>query len=238
MKILIRDLMHECSNVPDEIKSPALADESIENPIEDIVLPDDWEVINCVGIGYTDATEITLTFRDETETVQRIITISSEQPYQNGLYLIDPIYRIEFYESEYTPDLTISHNGTYIGRVGFGEYRQLNTSIPKEPGFFGTYESRMTLSGQVIPGAGGYSGRTQDVDVRYKIERETYDDMEKAIDYINKDYPYFILFDCEMHKLPLTMYRFYAKTKNPITKLQSSTYEFKYSYKFNFIECF
>jgi hypothetical protein len=203
-------------------------------------MPEDFDTIDCVGIGYTDATEITFTFEDEAESgyqAVRTISISAPAPYHNGLYLIEPIYGIEFYES--ICKLTITHNGTFIGRIGLGKYRQLNTAVAKEPGFYTTTESAKTLSGQVIPGAGGYSGRSIDLDVRYKIDAEIYDDIEKAYNRtIMRSYPYFILLDDEQHKLPINMYRFYGNTREPLSKLQSSTYRFLYSYKFDFIEAF
>ena len=109
----------------------------------------------------------------------------------------------------------------------------------KEIGFYTTTETRKTLQGQIIPGAGGYCGRTIDVDVRYKIENEIYEDIAKAYpSQIQKQIPFFILFDDEQHKVPATMLHFYAHTKKPIDKLQSDIYRFKYSYKFEFIEAF
>jgi hypothetical protein len=95
------------------------------------------------------------------------------------------------------------------------------------------------LSGQTIPGKGGYSGRSIDLDVRYKIDSDTYDDIEKAYPYtISKSFPYFLCLDDEQHKISANMYYFYAATPEPLSKLQSSTYAYKYSYKFPFIERF
>ena len=134
--------------------------------------------------------------------------------------------------------LKIEHNGTYIGRLGLGQYRQLGTSVSKELGFYSTSQNRITLSGQVIPGAGGYFGRSVDLDVRYKIDDDVYNDIYAAYPYIMRNYPYFLLLDDEQHKLPANMLRFYAGTKEPIGKLQSSTYRYLYSYKFQFQERF
>jgi hypothetical protein len=96
----------------------------------------------------------------------------------------------------------------------------------------------LSLSGQTIPGAGGVFGRRVDLDVRYKIDAEIYDDIEKALPQIMRSYPYFLCLDDEQHKIPENMYYFYAATDTPISMLQSSSYRFLYSYKFAFYERF
>ncbi|GAG42176.1 unnamed protein product, partial [marine sediment metagenome] len=128
---------------------------------------------------------------------------------------------------------TISHNGNYIGRVGIGQFTKLGTAVTKEIGFYSTNQNRLTLSGQVIPGAGGYTGRRASVNVPYKIIESMYNDMDSAYAaQIGKGFPYFIRFDDEAHKFPASMARLYGQTKNPLSMLQSSIYQFKYSYKF------
>ena len=232
MKILINDKMYFALNVPDKIKSPALSDIYEDSNTFTINFPT-GEKINCIGIGNTDATQLTIA---NGIGEMRMINITRPAPYQNGLYIINTIYPED---TEYGGNITITHNGTYIGRVGIGEYRILGTGITKEIGFYTTTESRKTLQGQIIPGAGGYCGRTIDVDVRYKIENEIYEDIAKAYpSQIQKQIPFFLLFDDEQHKVPSTMLRMYAHTKKPIDKLQSDIYRFKYSYKFEFIEAF
>ena len=57
MKILINDKMQFASGVPAEIKSPALADR-YNASVTFTATFDDAETVNCIGIGYTDATDI------------------------------------------------------------------------------------------------------------------------------------------------------------------------------------
>ena len=256
MKILINDKMQFASGVPAEIKSPALADR-YNASVTFTATFDDAETVNCIGIGYTDATEITiitidvgkfypLTFDSQPATLDGVqwivngITTSQTitlpvrtditRKYNNGLYLL----------TEMTSDsYTITHNGKYIGRVGIGEYRTLGTAPSKEIGFYTTTESRETLSGQTIPGAGGYYGRRFVADVRYKFTEEIYNDLETAYQtQIQRSFPYFLLLDDEQHKVPDTMLHFYAASDKPLSLLQSSSYKFLYSYKFNFEERF
>ena len=226
MKILINDIMQIANNVPTQIKTPALADRYNINSFT--INFDEEKTINCIGFGYTDATIITIT--NDTDT----INVAVDENSKNGLYPIS-----EITTKPATHEFTISHNGTFIGRVAIGTYRQLGTGIAKEIGFYTTDKSRTTLSGQVISGAGGYSGRTLDLDVRYKIDRDIYNDIKTAyISQISKGYPYFINTECEQHKLPTSVLHFYGRTDKPISKLQSSSYKFLYSYKFQFIEAF
>jgi len=254
MKILINDKMQFASGVPAEIKSPALADR-YNASVTFTATFGDAETVNCIGIGYTDATEITiddglekiylLTFDSQPATLDgaqwilrgttlQTITLPVRtditRKYNNGLYLLT-----EMTSNKYT----ITHNGNYIGRVGIGEYRTLGTAPSKEIGFYTTTESRETLSGQVIPGAGGYYGRRFVADIRYKFDEDVYNDLETAYQtQIQRSYPYFILLDDEQHKVPDTMLHFYASSDKPLSLLQSSSYRFLYSYKFNFEERF
>ena len=233
MKILINDLLQsaDASGVPDAIKSPALSDIYTAATEFTVTFPDPVTV-NCIGIGYTDADTVII---DDGQSID-VISITQDQPYLNGLYLIDELLN---YEYEYGSQFTISHNGTYMGRVALGQYRKLGTSPTKEIGFYTTNENRLTLSGQVIPGAGGFSGRRIDLDVRYKIDEDVYNDIEAAFsNQIQKGFPYFMLLDDEAHKLPATLRRFYGATDKPISMLQSSSYQFFYSYKFAFYERF
>ena len=227
MKILIYDKLQDASGVPDAILTPALSDIYTAD-VTFTATFDAIEKVNCVGIGYTDATEIEIYSYDDDET--QTITISKDAPYHNGLYALTEINSDVF---------IITHDGTFIGRVGLGEYRTLGTAPSKEIGFYTTEKSRETLSGQVIPGAGGYSGRRFNADVRYKIDEDVYNDIESAYaGQISKGFPYFLNLTEELHKLPENMRYFYANTDKPLSLLQSSTYDFLYSYKFNFYERF
>jgi hypothetical protein len=227
MKILLNDLM-QYSDAPAALKSAALSDVYDEATTIPITF-DDSVSINCIGIGFTDATEITITDGIITDTIY----ITQDAPYHNGLYLLSETQGGD----EYGDAFTISHNGSYIGRVGVGMYKTLGTNPTKEIGWYSTQENRKTLSGQTIPGAGGYSGRRAEMDVRYKIDSDIYTDIDTAyVSQISKDFPFFILFDDEQHKLPTNMLHFYANA--PIGLLQSSSYRFLYSYKFSFREAF
>ena len=224
MKLLINDKMQYATGAPVQVKSPSLADKYSAAITFDITF-DDSEVVDCIGVGYTDATEITISDGSDSDT----ITIPAIN--KNGLYLLTTSFDSESY--------TISHNGSYVGRVGIGKYRTLGTNPTKEIGWYTTNESRKTLSGQVISGAGGYSGRRCEMDVRYKIDEDIYTDIDTAYStQISKEFPYFILLDDEQHKVPASMLHFYAQTKEPISLLQSSVYKFLYSYKFSFMEAF
>jgi hypothetical protein len=215
------------SDAPDEIKSPSLSD-AYRTASTFTATLDAEATIDCIGIGYTDATEVYIYGASDSD--MQTITITQDAPYHNGLYLLDAITHDSF---------TISHNGNFIGRVGIGTARTLNTNRVKEIGFYTTNESRVTLSGQTIPGAGGYNGRRFDADVRYEIDATIYADILAAYtSQIMKAFPYFIYTHDEQHKLPATMLHFYAATDKPLTMLQSSTYKFLYSYKFQFYERF
>lgn len=227
MKILINDLM-QYSDAPDEIKSPSLSDAYRVSNTFTVTL-DDTATIGCIGIGYTDATEVIISAGSDSDA--QTIKITQDAPYHNGLYLLD---------AEITADtFTITHDGNFIGRVGLGAYRTLGTSPTKEIGWYTTNESRTTLSGQVIPGAGGYNGRRFEADVRYKIDADVVADIQAAYtSQIMRGFPYFLLLDDEQHKVPATMLHFYAATDKPLSMLQSSSYRFLYSYKFQFYERF
>lgn len=226
MKILLYDKMQDATGAPDAIKSPALADIYTTATSVSVTF-DDEEKVNCVGIGYTDATQVTISDGSDSQ----IISITQSVPYCNGLYILPSAFLADAY--------TISHNGSFIGRVGIGEYRTLGTNITKETGFYTTNESRRTASGQVIPGAGGYSGRQVVADVRYKITEDMYNDILAAYTgQISKNFPFFVMFDDEQHKLPDTLLHFYGRLKDVDILLQSSVYKFLYSYKFQFFEAF
>jgi hypothetical protein len=231
VKILIYDKLQAASGVPDEILTPALSDVYTDSNTFTATW-DDPVKINCIGIGYTDATEVVISGAFAPVT----ISIDKLPPYCNGLYIIDMGLPDEYDEVD---EITVTHDGTYIGRVGAGEYRTLGTTPQKEIGFYSTTETRKTLSGQVIPGAGGYSGRRFEATVPYKIDADVYDDIELAYpEQIQRGFPFFLLLDDEQHKLPTNMLRFYANTDTPLSMLQSAVYEFLYSYKFAFYEAF
>lgn len=215
MKILINDII-QGSNAPSTLKSPALAEIWKGSSIT-ILLGGSYS-IDCFGIGNTDATEITI----------NAVTYDLESGDDlSGLYEMVPIT---------ASSITLSHNGTYIGRFGIGKSRFIGVAPAREPKWKSTYENRRTLSGQVVPGAGGYTYREIDVDVRYKIDSEILADIKLAYPLqIGRMFPLFIFFDKEQLRIPFV--RMYASMPEDIV-LQSGVNRLLYSKKFTFREEF
>lgn len=189
MYILFYDYL-QSSNAPAELISPSLADVSTETSFS--ITIDRQREFDCVGIGYTDATTVTVNG----------VTIQVDDPgdfptsYSNGLYLID---------KQATDKVTISHNGTYIGRIAIGLKRLLGCSPSREPGLWSTEEQRTTLSGQTVPGSGGVAGRKMGVTVTYKYDYDTYKDIQLAYPgQLSKGYPVFIAFTQEEYSRDYT----------------------------------
>lgn len=215
MRILIDDKI-QGSDAAAALKSPALSDVYTQSP--GTITLDDTYTIDCIGVGYTDATTITVN--------GEVVTLATTE--KSGLYLLTTTLT--------TATLTITHDGTYIGRLAAGQNRFLGAAPSREPGFYTTAEPRVTASGQVIEGAGGYTGRRIDVDFRYKITSDIYDDITAAYPtQLSRGYPLFIYFDKETARMPYT--RMYAATDNELL-FQSSINRFLYSRKFSFIERF
>lgn len=216
MKILVNDVV-QYSDAPYNLKSPSLAEKWIGQTVT-ITLDQEYS-IDCFGIGYTDATELTI----NSQTIQ----LDADRYNRNGLYSINSIQ---------SDTIAIEHNGTYIGRLGIGKSRNIGLSQSREPGFWSTQKSRLTTSGQTVPGAGGVSGRKIDVDVRYKIERDFFLDLQIAYaTQIGCDYPLFMSFEKEEHRFPWK--RLYAATDKDML-FQSSVNFFLYSKRFTFEERF
>jgi len=214
MRLLINDVI-QYSNAPKTLKSPMLAD--IWSGTSIVLTLDSERVIDCIGIGNTDATSLIIN--------GQTVTLATSD--KNGLYMINEIS---------TDTLTISHNGTYAGRIAAGKSVFIGISPPREPGFWSTNKERVTLMGQVVPGIGGVSGRKIDVDIRYKINQEIYDNFKDAYQsQVGRTYPMFIYFDLETHRLPIT--RFYGYTDSDMT-FQSSVNYMLYSKRFSFREAF
>jgi hypothetical protein len=257
MRILFYDII-QTSNAPDSLRSPALADVWPGSSLV-ITLDQPYE-INCIGIGYTDAKTITMVFNAiqlldiegntttpsytyeggidfldyELDIESNIITgdgalAQSIMIAGNGLYRILPVV---------TDKITITTDGSYIGRFAAGMAVDLPTAIAKEPGLSSTAKNRTTLSGQIIPGRGGYTYRTLSVDVRYKIDKAALSQIGMAYNgQIGLGYPYFLLFDKEANRLPFV--RLYAKdTKSEQYVFQGGINRYLFSRKFEFEECF
>lgn len=221
MKILFNDLIQN-SDAPATLKSPALADILTDDAF--VITLDSSGTVNCIGVGYTDATEITV--NGET------VTFSDTGNYLNGLYILDtPITGTT---------LTISHDGTFMGRFAAGEYVELGASQSQEPGFYSTSEPRTTLSGQTVEGAGGIAGREQQVDVKYKLTRVGMTNFEEGHrTQISKGFPVFVIFDIEYNlgNGRFLWPRLYGRLPKDLT-FQSSVNKALFSRKFKFREAF
>lgn len=217
MRLLVNDLVQNAI-APDSIKTGALADKYRGTTFT--VDLGSVKTIDCFGVGNTDATSIIV--NGET------YSLEAEKRKRNGLYLLTAPIDVQVIE--------IQINGSFIGRFGCGVHRFLGCAPAREPAFWSTHQNRRTGTGQWRPGAGGIAGRTMNVDVRYKIDRTIFDDIEDAYDeQIAKKLPWFIAFDKEFHRFPWL--RFYGVVDEEFV-LQSSVNRFLYGKRFEFEEAF
>lgn len=216
MKILLYDKAQDATSIPEKIITGALADKYVGSSFP-VVLAQS-EKIDVIGLGYTDATEITITSGSNVRTI----------PYTSkGLYSVQ-----EFTSSSFT----VTTNGTYLGRMAFGEGLSIGLSPQREPGRFTTNQNRTTASGNPIPGAGGYSGKSFGFDVRYKLGSSFFDQLDKAYDtQISKGFPVFVDFE-KSNLYPYLL--FYGKFENENMVFQSSVNSYKYSKRFQLYEAF
>jgi hypothetical protein len=221
MRILFNDVI-QYSDAPKEIKSPALSEmTSLTGPVT--ITLDRQYPINAIGIGGTDGIDFTITFNDANNTVFQF------QFTESGLYLMDKTVDASV--------VTIASNASYIGRIGAGIGVHIPTAIAKEPAFCSTAEPRTTLSGQVIPGAGGYNYRTVSLDSRYKIGPSAMGELKAGYSYIGKGCPFFIDLSVESYKLPFP--KLYAVERNQRQmSFESGVRRFLYSRRFEFEERF
>ena len=221
MRILFDDII-QYSDAPKELKSPALAEmKHIDGPV--LITLDKQRPINAIGIGNTDGSQFTVTFNDAGATVFQF------QFTESGLYVMDKTVSASV--------ITVSTNASYIGRLGAGIGANIPTAITKEPGLCSTAEPRVTLSGQVIPGAGGYIYRTVSLDSRYKIDRPIMSEINAGYKYIGMGYPFFIDLSDESYKLLFS--KLYANERNQQKMaFESGVRRFLYSRRFEFEERF
>jgi len=216
MKMLIYDVIQK-SSAPKSMKSPALSDKT--NGTSTTIEFDSAQFINCFGVGNTDATSISVN--------GQVVSLGAS-PDKNGLYVLDSAI------TEST--ITVVHNGTYIGRFAAGKAMNIGVSPAREPKYRSTNQNMWTVSGQRLPGAGGYAYREIDVDVRYGLGQEFLDEVEKAYPcQLSRGYPLFLLFDCESHRIPFL--RFYGATDEDLV-FQSGVNRMLYSKRFSFREAF
>ena len=221
MIILFNDVI-QYSNAPKELKSPALADYAqVQSPLTILFTSD--VSISSIGIGNTDGTYFDIELNDADNTIFNI------QFAGNGLYTIPRTIKTSY--------ITIITDASYIGRLGAGLGIKIGTAIAKQPGWNSSSTPRSTLSGQVIPGAGGYNYRTLSLDTRYKLAKEAIDELIAGYKYIGQGYPFFIDLTTESYKLPYK--KLYAAEESQLKwGLEGGIRGFRYSYKFNFKEAF
>jgi len=221
MKILFNDVI-QYSDADNEIKSPALSETSaIDGPL--MITLDKQYPINAIGIGNTDGGDFTVAFNDLGNTVFHF------QFTKDGLYVMD--------KTIIASAITITTNATYIGRIAAGIGVHIPTAISKEPAFYSTSEPRTTLSGQVIPGAGGYNYKTVSLDSRYKIDAFAMGEIIDGHQAIGKGHPFFIDLSDEAYKLPFD--KLYAIERNQRQMgFESGVRRFLYSRRFEFEERF
>jgi hypothetical protein len=109
--------------------------------------------------------------------------------------------------------------------------------VQKEPGWNSTAEPRVTLSGQVIEGRGGYTYRTLSLDSRYQITEEAVKELEAGYKYTGMGYPFFINLEKEAYKLPYD--KLYAEESGQRAfSMESGILKYRYSRRFEFSERF
>ena len=236
MKILIYDKIFD-SNLFNgsngTIYSPSLSDIArISGGILYLSFNNDEEV-DCIGVGNTSCTQIIITNTDTNE--ERIVNINKNVPLHNGLYTFDLIigtnFKLQF----------ISQRDIYVGRLAIGKSVSIGVGRDLQFGLFTTNESRETLSGQVMPGSAGYSGRRISVTAPYQISEQIYEEFYKAYaTQISRGYPLFINFsEADLRAIPNTFERFYGKmTKQTEMILQNRISYKRYNYNFEFKEAF
>jgi len=220
VKILFNDIIQYSDAAP-SLKSPALADKLTDAPI--IITFDKERTVECIGIGNTDATEVTV----DGET----ITLVGEGTKKNGLYILDtPIT---------ATSISVNHDGTYLGRLGAGKCYELGVKPSREPGLWSTSNSRTTVSGQEIPGAGGVDGRMMQVDTRYRLTAEMFDEIQESYPtQLARSFPFFVNFEKENAIGWIPWARLYGKLTGGDFVLQTSINKELYSKKFKFMERF
>ena len=216
MKILFNDII-QYSDAPKELKSPALSDfYKVNNAFFRITFDKRYNY-NCIGIGNIDGT---------------FLTINDEH---NINFKGNGLYEIPYHAN--MDNITIDTDATYIGRFAVGIACNIPTSITKEPSIMSTSEPRVTLSGQIIAGAGGYNYRALSLDSRYKITKEIMQEIEAGYKFIGMGYPFFIDLSDESYKL--TFDKLYANERSQRSMtFQSGVNRFLYSRRFEFEERF
>jgi hypothetical protein len=199
MNILFHDILQQ-SDAPKELISSSLSD-YYDTPAELEIVLHEPSTINGIGIGNMDSTDLQIELTDTgNNTFQETVLFST-----NGLYLLS---------KEYTSinQITLFFTCTHIGRLACGKAVNLKTSIPKEPTLVSTNKPRVTLSGQVIEGLGGYAYRRVSLDTRYKIDNDKMNEIINGFPALSKGVPLFVSFEDEKERLPFE--RLYCNDTN------------------------
>jgi hypothetical protein len=118
-----------------------------------------------------------------------------------------------------------------------GKGIKICTSVAKQPGLASTAEPRITLSGQVMPGRGGYTYRTLSLDSRYKLGQEAMQELVDGYKYIGMGYPFFIDLSEESYKLWYD--KLYAEEKDQREmSFEGGVTRYLYSRRWSFTERF
>ena len=213
MRILLHDAMQDMDTTaaPDlaPLKTPGLSDVyTFSEGFIKLAFP--YAVtIDCVGIGNYGPAGLgadghgELRVRKAGETAFVAVRYADD-----GLYLLGRSVTLAAGET-----LEVAApRGSIVGRLAFGKAVNIPTSVTKEPGINSTSKSRRTLSGQVVPGAGGYIYRTLSLDSRYVLGGEAISELEKGRRHIGKGHPFFLDLTRESYKLPFE--RLYAVERN------------------------
>jgi hypothetical protein len=224
MNILFNDI-NQFSDAPKELISSSLAD-YYDNPTELEIMLNEPLIINCIGIGYMDSSSIQLDLIDANDdSYTEIINFQN-----NGLYLLSKEYND-------VKEIDITFSSSYIGRLALGTAVNLRTSIPKEPTLVSTSKPRVTLSGQVIDGLGGYNYWRVSLDTRYKINNDKLNEIIKGFPSLSKGIPLFVSFEEEINRLPFN--RLYVNdTNQQQLSFESSINKNLFSRRFIFEERF
>jgi len=222
MRILFNDIIQN-SDAPRELKSPALSETfRITEPVTINFF--DAGPVNSIGIG--NAPPLSSFIFEFNDVLNTLFTLHYTE---NGLYMMP--------EKIIASQVTITTNASFAGRIGAGLGVRIPTAVAKEPSLKSTAEPRVTLSGQVIHGAGGYYYRSLSLDSRYKIGREAMDEIIAGYKTAGAGFPYFIDLSDESYKLPFS--KFYANEAGQGSMtFQGGVRRYLYSKRFEFEERF
>jgi hypothetical protein len=219
VKILFNDII-QYSGADPALKSPALANRYAYGGTFAVSF-DKERPVDAIGIGNSDASVFEITFNEGT-----VFTFAFKG---SGLYPMPKRINAESF--------TLQTDADFIGRLAAGIGVEICTSVSKEPGFNSTAEPRVTLSGQVIEGRGGYTYRSLSLDSRYRITREAIDEIAAGYKFIGMGYPFFINLEKEAYKLPYD--KLYAEEKNQRQmRFEGGVFSYRYSRRWEFTERF